>query len=77
MRIDRDGVARSQSNCGEMEQKDHVLRLARGVAFRDGNLAEFISLLCRYVDADDDTVLDQQPLYGPWMLGGVREPIAT
>ena len=77
MRVDRNGIPRSKSNSGDMEQKDHVLRLARGIAFRDGNLSDFISLLCRYVDSDDDTILDQQPLYGPWMLGGACEPVAT
>ena len=73
MRLDRDGQLRSRSNAGGMEQKDHILRLARGVSCKGGSLADFIRLLAAYVDADDDTILDQYPYIGVWMMGGAED----
>ena len=53
-----------------MEQKDHILRLARGVECEGGSLRDFIGLLKLYVDAADDTGLDSNPLYQYWQIGG-------
>jgi len=67
-------IKRSETNdyrpYGGMEQKDHVLRLARGALAEGLNLAQFIELLKIYVDGNDDTVLDKAPLIGYWNLGG-------
>jgi hypothetical protein len=73
MRTDEKNTPRSQSNAGDMEQKDHILRLARGVKTKDQGIDELLALLTIYVDADDDTILDTQPLLGYWSLGGTRK----
>lgn len=67
VRRDEHGTPRSRSNCGDMEQKDHVLRIARGVEFYGGSLRDFIELLSMYVDGETDEILDEQPLYRHWM----------
>ena len=73
MRTDPCGRTRSQSNARDMEQKDHVLRVARGVQTKGEDFDRFLELLCVYVDADDDRALDEQPLYRYWAHGGAPE----
>jgi len=51
-----------------MQQKDHILRIARGAAEKGASWSLFIAQLERYVD--DEKVIDEQPLYGWWQLGG-------
>ena len=62
------GRLRSDSNLSEMEQKDHILRLARGASRLDVSLAEFTQRLAMYVD--DESEIDRQPLVGWWSVGG-------
>lgn len=62
-------MKRSESNdLGEMNQKDHILRLARGAHRSNTSFERFIELLKIYVD--DETAIDRQPLSGFWYLGG-------
>lgn len=73
VRRDQNGNLRSQSNAGDMEQKDHVLRLARGALTKDRDLNRFIELLEIYVDSETDEILETNPLYGYWAMGGAAQ----
>ena len=61
-------MKRSESNLPNMEQKDHILRLARGAIFLGLTQEEFLIGLKLYVD--DETAIDNQPLLGWWLVGG-------
>ena len=75
MRFDENGKPRSQSNEAGMEQKDHILRIARGVASNRESFEKFIGLLEIYVDCEDESVLDDQKIYRYWIMGGAREKV--
>ena len=51
-----------------MEQKDHILRLARGAEREGIPFKVFIAGLGNYVD--DELLIDDQPLFGWWNMGG-------
>lgn len=74
MRLDSKGIPRSQSNEGNMEQKDHILRLARGAKCKELSLDDLIRLIEEYVDSEDDKILDVRTHYAFWAMGGAREP---
>ena len=64
------GKLRSTVNAPEMEQKDHCLRILRGIKFIDGNIDDAINAIEKYVDAEDDTILNEEPLVRLWNVGG-------
>lgn len=59
---------RSETLLSKLEQKDHILRLARGARECGVSFEGFTAGLIDYVN--DERTLDNQPLVGWWNLGG-------